>query len=104
MKYTFRVAAPEQYCYIEAEYEGEASEAVAEYHRLNKLMQGGFGLEPKDWNRVIDGYLRDGSMSAEDGEQLSKEQAWLIREIDKSTSRINYKNPKGNAHHSLENN
>jgi len=102
MKYTLRIAMPEQYCYIETEFEGDASEAMHEYRNLVKLANGGFGLEQKEWNRVLDVYLADGSMSVEDGEQMSKEQAWLIKEVDKSANRLKYRNvPKDKVHHSL---
>lgn len=103
MKYELRVPTNEQYAYINCLFEGTHEDAVAEYNRLTKLIHGGFGLDDKAWNKALDGYLRDGSMSAEDHENMSKEQAWMIHEIDKSTSRLNYKNTKGDIHHSLLN-
>jgi hypothetical protein len=42
-------------------------------------------------------------MSVEDGERMSVEQKFVIKEIDKSTSRLNYKSAKGELHHSLTN-
>lgn len=101
-KYILRIPSTIQYAYVETEFEGTAEEAIAEHDRLNKLMLGGFGLETKEWNKVLDRYLRDGSMDADIHEQMNKEQKWLIHEIDKATARLNYKNPSGNTHHSLE--
>ena len=102
MTYTLRIPSTVQYAYIETEFKGSAEEAIAEHDRLNKLMLGGFGLEPKEWNKALDTYLQDGSMNPDVHEQMSKEQKWLIHEIDKSISRQNYKNPKGEIHHSLK--
>jgi hypothetical protein len=104
MKYTLRVPSPTAYAYIEAEFEGTAEEAVREHDRLNKLMLGEFGLDQKEWNKALDLYLSVGTMEADVHELMSKEQKWMIHEIDKSISRQNYKNPSGNKHHSLEDN
>ena len=101
-KYILRIPSTVQYAYVEAEFDGSAEDAIAEHDRLNKLMLGGFGLEPKEWNKALDSYLRDGSMDANIHEQMSKEQKWLIHEIDKSISRQNYTNTKGEIHHSLK--
>lgn len=102
MKYTLRVPSPIAYAYIETEFEGTAEESIMEFDRLNKLMNGGFGLDQKTWNKVLDAYLVEGSMEAELHEQMSKEQSWMIHELDKSFARQNYSNPKGEIHHSLK--
>lgn len=102
-KYELRVPAAEQYAYITCFFEGEAEDAVYEYRKLTKFVAGGFGLDEKRWRQVLDKYLADGSMSVEDGENMSKEQSWLIKEIDKSANRLKYRNqPKDEVHHSLK--
>ena len=85
-----------QYGNIRFFVEGTGEEIIYESERLNRIYIGGFGLEQAEWNNALDRYLRDGSMDADIHEKMSKEQRWLIHEIDKSTSRLNYKNPKGN--------
>lgn len=101
-KYILRVPATEQYAYIESEFEGTMEDAIAEYRRLTLLMKGGDGLDAKEWNAALDAYMNNGSMSPELHERMNKAQQWMIHELDKSVSRINYKNPKGEIHHSLK--
>ena len=104
MKYTIRVATPESYCYIESLFEGDADGVVAEYRELTKKVHGGFGLDDKAWRTLLDKYMQGGKMTVEEGEQLSKEQSWFIKTFDNAVARQSYKNPKGNQHHSLEDN
>lgn len=101
-KYTLRVPTTEQYAYIEAEVEGTADEAILAYKELTRLVKGEGGLQAKEWNKVLDRYLAEGTMSPEDSEGMSLVQKWLVHEIDKSISRQNYKNPKGEVHHSMQ--
>ena len=101
-KYELRVPTTEPYAYINCVMEGTHEEAVEAYHELTKMVHGGFGIEGKEWNKVLDKYLAGGSMSADDGENMSKEQKWLIKEIDKSIARANYTNSKGEIHHSMK--
>lgn len=90
-----------QYGNIRFFVEDEPENIIRENERLLKLYLGGFGLEQKEWNKALDRYLAQGSMEPSVHEQMSKEQQWLIHEIDKSISRQNYKNPKGNISHHI---
>lgn len=101
-KYELRIPMSEPYAYINCIMEGTHEEAVAEYRALTKQVNGGFGLDDKRWRKALDRYLTDGTMDANEHEEMSKEQAWMIHEIDKSVSRQNYTNSKGEIHHSLQ--
>lgn len=104
MKYTLRIPTTEQYAYIEAELDGSytSAEVIDEYRQLTKLVQGGFGLDDKAWRILVDKYMLGGKMTVEEGEQMSKEQAWFIKTFDNAVARQNYKNPKGEVHHSMQ--
>lgn len=112
-KYTLRIPTTEQYAYIEAELDISASSieeageyAVAEYRRLTKLMQGKeiIGLPEMEWKGVFAGYLRNTPITPEIHELMSRLQRWEIHELDNMKARQNYKNPKGEIHHSLTDN
>lgn len=44
----------------------------------------------KDWNKMLDRYLVEGTMSAEDYENLNDIQKAIIQELKKSFKRIKY--------------
>lgn len=46
----------------------------------------------KDWNKILDRYLVEGTMSSEEYEQMEYERKYTIQEIKKSIKRINNKN------------
>ena len=48
-------------------------------------------MEQKEWNRVLDRYLLENTMSAEDYEQLNIEQRYWVQEYKKAIKRINSK-------------
>ena len=48
-------------------------------------------METKEWNRVLDRYLTENTMSSEEYEQLNIEQKYVIQEIKKSIKRLNVK-------------
>ena len=87
MKYTLRVPTKEAYAYIEATYEGNVEDAVERYQELTKAVQGGFGLEKLEWNRVLDDYLESGTMKEEEYHGMDDRQQWMIQEIKKSKKR-----------------
>lgn len=93
IKATLRIPTEEQYAYIELQMEVENEDAAVEaYKRVTGLVKAQVGgLSQKDFNRVLDRYLTEGTMSAEDHEGMNKAQMWLIHELDKSTTRINKK-------------
>ena len=46
-------------------------------------------METKEWNKVLDRYLTENTMSSEDYENLLVEQKYCIQEIKKSMKRLN---------------
>jgi len=105
MKYILRVATPEQYCYIEQHFDGEATEAVEEYRRLTALVKGGAGLLDKEWRETLDAYPLGNGTTPETHERMNEKQAWMIHELDKMFARQKYKDlPKDTIHHSLQTN
>lgn len=90
-----------QYGNIRIFIEDTPENIIEESKRLNRIYQGGFGLDQKEWNRALDRYLVEGSIEPSTHEQMDERQQWMIHEIDKSISRQNYKNPKGELHHSV---
>ena len=98
---------PEQYCYIEAQVEGDytAEEAVGYYRDISKTVHGQeVGLPEMEWKGVFASYLRNISITPEIHELMSPLQRWEIHELDNMKARQSYKNPKGTPHHSLTDN
>ena len=60
-------------------------------------------MERLEFNRVLDGYLTTGHMSAEDYENCDDLQKNVIQELKKSFKRIN-KGEVEQIHHSLQTN
>lgn len=88
IKAQLRIPTNEQYAYIEVSVEGTPDEIVEEYKQLTKLIKGGNeGLERKEWNKVLDTYLWDCTMVAEEYERMSDNQRSVIQEIKKSKAR-----------------
>ena len=78
-----------QYGFLEFEFEGTPEQAVEEHNRILLLYNGGFGLEHKDWNAVVDRMLSKGDIESSDTwAALSKEQMWFINEIKKAFKRL----------------
>lgn len=50
------------------------------------------GLPQKEWNRILDKYACDGGMEPEEYEQMSQNQKFTIKELDKCFSRLGAKN------------
>lgn len=86
MKFELRIPT-DTYAYVNAEFEGTAEEAKEKYDEIKKTFSSGFGLEPKEWNRVLDKYLADGTMKSEEYETMDAEQKKIIQEIKKSIKR-----------------
>lgn len=59
---------------------------------MTKLQLANLRAPPKEWNKVVDRYLKDGTMSSDDGAKLGKAQTWWIHEFDKANARINKTN------------
>lgn len=81
-----------QYGYIETEFEGTVEETIAEHNRILLLYNGGFGLEPKEFNKALDRYLNEGTGETEVYLKMSKEQQMVFQEIKKSIKRTEAKN------------
>ena len=79
-----------QYGYIEAEVEGDPEFIKEAHDTLLQLFTGGEGLPTKEFNALLDRYLRDGDVVADDYARLNKEQNTIIQAIKRSIKRINY--------------
>lgn len=90
MTHTLRIPSLEPYGYTEVQFEGSAEDAITEQARLTNLIKGGFGLDQKVWNKVMDEYLKTKTIT--DGanlyEQMSHEQRFVIQEIKKGFKRL----------------
>ena len=95
MKATLRIPTNEQFAFIEFEMEvsglSEAFEAYDEATGHFKASTDGVGLSTKEWNRCLDKYLTDFTMSSDEGERMNKAQRWFIHELDKSSNRLKAK-------------
>lgn len=87
-----------QYSYIEYEFDGTPFQAVAEHNTMLRYYQESLkepeiqlGLSTKDWQRVLDTYMVEGSILEEDLDGMSEKQKGLINEIKKSINRIKSK-------------
>jgi hypothetical protein len=91
MKLTVRVPTQE-YGYAEVEMEVPddmtAQEVATLYQETADAFKPQAGLEKKEWNRILDQYLNKGGMTSDEGSVMSKEQQWLIHELDKAFARI----------------
>lgn len=88
MKSTLRIPTTESYAYIEVEFEGTDEEIITKYREFTKTVQGGFGLEEKEFNRVLDSYIPvGGSMRPDEYEAMSPSQQELIQTIKRSKKR-----------------
>ncbi|MDO8094427.1 MAG: hypothetical protein Q6360_13195 [Candidatus Brocadiales bacterium] len=97
MKFTIHTPTGD-FAYVESELEGalvvgqgDETRLVEEHNNLVSLVKGrgeGFGLEHKEWNRVLDGYLNTGECDPNDIEGMDKTQQNIINEIKKAFKRI----------------
>ena len=92
MTYKAKIRIPkDQYAFIELDVEGSLAEIEAVYHGM--LASGG-ELSREEWNRILDDYLNDKGMPSDAHEKMSPNQKWMIHELDKAGSRINYQSNK----------
>ncbi len=82
-----RIPTLDQYAYIEVEFEGTTDEAIEEYNRLTQKIKGGVGLVRPSFNKILDKYLIEETMSADDYGAMSLDQQTIIQEIKKSKAR-----------------
>ena len=91
LKATFRIPAKEMYGYIELETEVETVEQALDGYKgaMAQYNSSGVGLDPKEWNRALDGYLTVGNCPSDVYERMNDEQKRVMQEIKKSLKRIN---------------
>lgn len=76
-----------QYGFIEAEVE-TAYEAHQLHHEITEQFKAGAGLSDRDFNKVLDRYLTDGTGETQDYLDMNNEQKWLIQHIKRAYKRI----------------
>ena len=88
---TLRIPTKDPYAYLEVQFDGGAEEAVAEYHRVTALVAGKPGMEPKEFNAVLDAYLTNNKIQGDPGmfEIMSQEQIGIMQAIKRSRARTN---------------
>ena len=90
MIHHIRVPA-EQFAYLETDFEGSPEEAVQLYRQITYLVTQAKGIDPKEFNAVLDEYLVNDSISGDPGitEAMSVEQLAIIQAIKRSRARTN---------------
>ena len=90
----------EQYGFVEVEMEknNEVSKSIEEvvqdaigFYKASKSpeLPSGEGLDHKEWNATLDGYITVGEMLGDAYQRMSPEQQRVIQEIKKSINRVN---------------
>lgn len=90
IKATLRIPT-EQYGFVEFEVEDTAENIQSFYYEMIEQYKDGFGLEIKEYNGVIDTYLRKGEMESDLYEKMSTKQKEVIQTIKRSFNRIKSK-------------
>lgn len=92
MKITYHIPT-EQYGFVEVEHEHEEGVGVESYEAVKAVLvpptSPEEGLDQKEWNTALDGYLTLNTMPSEVYERMSLKQKGLIQEIKKSIKRLN---------------
>lgn len=76
-----------QYGFIEAEVEN-AIQAHELHCEITEQFKEGCGLSDKQFNKVLDRYLTDGTGETQDYLDMNTEQKWLIQHIKRAYKRI----------------
>ena len=96
MKYKTKIRIPtaDPYAYVEIDYEGEPDEVVEVYREFTNLInpKDREGLDLKEFNTALDGYLTTNTMKVEVYESMSRKQKDVIQEYKRAIKRIKYKN------------
>lgn len=97
MEYTLRVPTKDPYAYLEAKGDFESPGAAFEAYRSiqeaifpmqTSGQTSGPGVEPKEWNRILDGILSGtGKLTADEWENMSENQRYMLNEYKKHTNR-----------------
>lgn len=93
MKVQYQVKTGDfEYIMVEKEVENH-NEAIDGFNSLKSAyiatQTSGVGLDSKEWNRTLDGYLTVGEMLGDAYQRMSPEQQKVIQEIKKSMARLN---------------
>ena len=90
MKITYRIPAREMYGFIEIETEVETVEQALEGYKgaMAQYNSSGIGLDPKEWNRALDGYLTLQSMPSDVYERMNDTQKSIMQEIKRAFARL----------------
>ena len=95
---------PSQFEFIGFEYEegdevtqNDIKLALEAFNRTKQAINGGFGLEPKEFNRVYDSFLTNGEIVGDPGiiEQMDLGQQRSINDLKKAFKRVEAKELKG---------
>lgn len=91
LTHELRIPTADQYGYMNIQFRGSADDAFAEYQWLIVMVKGGAGLEPKEFNAVLDQYLTTGKISGDPGvcDQMNLDQQSIIQAIKRSRARTN---------------
>lgn len=95
MKTIFRIPTTD-YAYIEVQEDKEMTpQAVIErFRELQRAYSGGFGIEVKEWQKALDGYLQGKPLMPDTYAEMNADQQRQIQEIKKAFARMKSKSPK----------
>lgn len=94
-KVTYRIPSKDPYGYVEF----ETDVADPNFHNLIEVLEemmdfhktgDGPGLSEKEFNQVLDQYLKDGTITSDGYAACNPEQQKILQAIKKSLKRINY--------------
>jgi hypothetical protein len=90
MKAIYRLPTKEPYGYLEIEEEVLTAEQAVLGHRraLEAFNTPNLGLDSKEWNKALDGYLTLNTLPSDVYERMSDRQKLVIQEIKKSIKRL----------------
>ena len=93
MKAKIRIPT-DQYAFIEVDFEGEPEEIVNEHNQLLALTKKTGGLDATRWRVLLDRYLTNKTMTADEYAELNEVQMFCIQELKKAFKRFDYKDTK----------
>lgn len=100
MKITYRIPGKEPFSYIELEAEviGKMGpeNIITDFESYIQASKTGDGLPKKDFDTMLDGYLRDGVVDSNEYSRCNKEQKNIMSSIKRSLSRIKHGNRNAN--------
>ncbi len=95
MKATLRIPTT-TYGFIECQFEGTEDEIIEQHNRLLKKYNGGFGLEPKVFDEIVEEYMS--TRTVKNGtdlyDQMSVDQQQMLQILKRAFKRIDYQNKK----------